>query len=501
MEKKKRSAGVLLHISSLPSSFGIGDVGPQARAFADFLKRSGQTYWQLLPLNPTEGGQGHSPYSSISSRAGNTLFISPEMLAQHGFLNDDDIIHCALPRENKVNYSDAERIKKALYQKAWLSYRHHTQHPFHSHFKAFCTKERVWLDDFALYMLLKQQHKGQPWYEWEAKYKLRDEHTLKVLATHHVEKLEKIKWLQFIFFTQWHELRDYCAVLGVKFFGDLPFYVSYDSADVWAHKEIFNLDKEGKMLSMCGVPPDAFSADGQLWGMPIFLWDVLKERNYDWWIERLRKNMELYDVLRLDHFRAFSDYWEVPANEKTAKNGEWKTGPRSVFFKAVKKAIKSMPFIAEDLGEIDQPVYDLRDEFKLPGMKVLQFAFGGEMAESPHIPHNYSENFVAYTGTHDNNTIKGWYRQDGAAHREQLSKYTGQEVTQHNVHVVTSRMVYASVANIAILPLQDVLGLDENARMNTPAGDGCYWAWRFMPGQLTEEAEVRLKDWTQLYGR
>jgi 4-alpha-glucanotransferase len=270
---------------------------------------------------------------------------------------------------------------------------------------------------------------------------------------------------------------------------------------VWSHRDLFSLDKEGKMIGVAGVPPDAFSEDGQLWGMPVFLWDKLKETGYEWWIERFKKNMELFDLLRLDHFRAFADYWEVAADEKTAKKGEWKPGPRADLFNAVEKALGKLAFIAEDLGEINDAVYELRDEFHFPGMKILQFAFGEEMPQSPYIPHNYSENFIAYTGTHDNNTIRGWYRQEGKAHHEQLNQYIGRKLSEDDIPEVMCRLAYASVAKIAILPLQDVLGLDEIARMNTPASGENNWQWRLLPGQITHQAETRLKDWTWLYRR
>lgn len=491
----------MLHLSSLASPFGIGDLGPQAKAFAGFLNRSNQTYWQLLPLNPTEQGQGHSPYSSISSRAGNTLLISPELLADDGLLNADEIKQYHLPQEGKTNYSEVESVKAEIFKKAWNNFKHEKPGKLQDAFKQFCEKEAYWLDDFGLYMLLKKQHESQPWFKWPEEYKLRNKEALQILATENKDEIDKIKFLQFLFSKQWHELRKYCNSIGVKFFGDLPFYVSYDSVDVWSHRNLFSLDQEGNMIGVAGVPPDAFSEDGQLWGMPVFLWDVLKQHGYDWWIERFKKNIELFDILRLDHFRAFADYWEVAANSETAKNGKWKPGPRGAFFNAVKKALGDLPFIAEDLGEINDAVYELRDEFAFPGMKVLQFAFGHGMPQNPYIPHNYAENFVAYTGTHDNNTIRGWYRQEGNKHHHQLEQYVGRSLTEDDIHIVMGRLAYASVANIAVLPLQDVLGLDEIARMNIPASGENNWQWRLLPGQVTTEAENRLKEWTILYNR
>lgn len=501
MNENKRGAGILLHISSLPSPFGIGDLGPEAILFADFLNRSRQKYWQLLPLNPTEQGQGHSPYSSISSCAGNTLLISPELLAKDGLLDAEELAQYHLSQEGKTLFAEAERVKAEIFEKVWQNYHHGKGHQLKKDFERFCKKESYWLNDFSLYMLLKQQNECQPWFEWPEEYKLREKHALKKLLSDNKEHIEKVQWLQFLFAKQWNELRNYCNDRRIKFFGDLPFYVSYDSVDVWAHRNLFSLDKEGNMIGMAGVPPDAFSNDGQLWGMPVFLWEVLKKHNYDWWIERFKKNMELFDLLRLDHFRAFADYWEVPAGEKTAKNGKWKPGPGADFFKAVKKSLGDLPFIAEDLGEINEPVYELRDEFNFPGMKVLMFAFGEGMPKNPYIPHNYCENFVAYTGTHDNNTMRGWYRQEGCKYNQQIQEYLGKPLTEDDIHIEMGRLAYASVANIAILPMQDVLGIDELGRMNTPALGENNWQWRLIPGQVTADAEDLLKEWTTIYNR
>jgi 4-alpha-glucanotransferase len=318
----------------------------------------------------------------------------------------------------------------------------------------------------------------------------------------HTGDLEKVKWLQFLFKKQWQALRDYCHGLGIQFFGDLPFYVSYDSVDVWANRELFSLDPAGEMQGVAGVPPDYFNEDGQLWGMPVFNWEVLKEQNYRWWVQRIRKNMELYDLLRLDHFRAFADFWEVPAGEETARRGEWKLGPGADFFTMLQKELGQLPFVAEDLGDINDAVYSLRDDFGLPGMKVLQFAFGGDMPRSTYIPHHYIPNAIAYTGTHDNNTSRGWFRQDiSREERQHLEQYVGRVVLDKEVHEVLGRLAYASVAKTAILPLQDVLGLDESARMNMPASTNGNWGWRLQPGQLTDKHEAKLREWCRVYHR
>jgi malto-oligosyltrehalose synthase/4-alpha-glucanotransferase len=502
LEKQNaRGAGILLHISSLPSAFGIGDLGPEAKAFANFLHRSRQKYWQLLPLNPTEQGQGHSPYSALSSMAGNPLLISPEMLMFDSLLSAEDLHAHYQQNEGKTDYTTAETVKASLFEIAYQNYREQKPTNLQKLFDDFCDHEANWLEDFALYMVLKKHHEGKPWFQWKEEYKLRDEAALDKIRNHEYYEYSKIKWLQFMFARQWKKLKKYCNKRGIQFIGDLPFYVSYDSSDVWSHRHLFAIDDEGKITSIAGVPPDAFSEDGQLWGMPIFNWNAMKESGYSWWIERLRKNIEQCDIVRLDHFRAFAGYWDVPATETTAKNGEWKTGPGSDFFNALKKAFGELPFVAEDLGEITEDVLQLRDEFNLPGMKILQFAFDESMPASDYIPHNYNTNFLVYTGTHDNNTIRGWYRELTEESKDRLNKYTGRNLTEDDIPWVMARLAYASVARIAILPIQDVLGLDEIARMNMPGSGDNNWQWRLLPGQITDAAEQQLQEWTWLFNR
>jgi 4-alpha-glucanotransferase len=498
----ERGAGILVHISSLPSPFGIGDMGPAAKAFADFLYRSGQKYWQLLPLNPTEEGQGYSPYSALSSKAGYPLLISPELLVKDGLLDADTVKHHHLSQNNKVDFKEAERIKSELLNKAFSAFLQFKTSPLHDEFKQYSKKEKEWLDDFALFMLLKKQQEGKPWFDWPDEFKLRDAEALKRYSDKHKKELQKIKWLQFIFAKQWHELRAYCNSRNIRFIGDMPFYISYDSSDVWSNREIFAIDDNGQQTGMAGVPPDAFSADGQLWGMPVFKWEALKDTNYKWWVERLRKNIELFDLVRLDHFRAFEAYWDVPAGEKTAKKGEWKPGPRSEFFRVMERELGQLPFVAEDLGDINQDVLNLRDEFRLPGMKVLQFAFGEDMPQSDYIPHNYDKNFLVYSGTHDNNTTVGWYKTEAdEGIKKRIQQYAGCDVNEGNIHQVFSRLAFGSVAQIAVLPIQDVLGLDESARMNVPSSGENNWAWRLMPNQLNAATEKYLLELTKTYNR
>ena len=499
---KKRNAGILIHISSLPSPFGIGDMGPEAYAFANFLHRSNQKVWQLLPLNPTESSQGNSPYSALSSRAGNPILISPEVLAKDGLLPDVDLSGYHLATTDKADYSSAERIKMELLHKAYAAFNEGKDSSFVDEFDKFCEENEEWLNDFSLYMVIRNHHDGKPWIEWEDEYKLRDAETLGNLTKTDAEKIRFVKWVQYIFDKQWKSLRKYCNESDIEFLGDLPFYVSYNSADVWAHRDLFLLDDHGKITGVAGVPPDAFSESGQLWGMPVFDWDALKKQRYQWWIDRLKKNIELFDVVRLDHFRAFADYWVVPGGEKTAENGEWKLGPGDKFFEILQNALGSLPFVAEDLGESSPAVYELRDKLHLPGMKVLQFAFEENMPQSEYIPHRYKENFIAYTGTHDNNTIRGWFRQDiDDETKARLESYVGMPLKEENIYAVMARLAYASVAKTAILPIQDVLNLDESSKMNSPGSGDDNWLWRLVPGQITTENESFLKQLTIFFDR
>ncbi|MCE6987629.1 malto-oligosyltrehalose synthase [Dyadobacter sp. CY323] len=498
----ERKAGLLLHISSLASPFGIGDMGPEAFAFADFLQKSNQRIWQILPLNPTEPSQANSPYSALSSRAGNPLLISPEVLVEDGLLSNETIAEYLKDASDKTDYDLADKTKSELLEKAFQQFQESENAEEREAFEAFCTKNAEWLDDFSLYIILKKKHDGSPWYEWPETYRLRDSDALHQIRDSEGGQVEFVKWQQFVFDKQWKSLKSHCNNRDIKLLGDIPFYVSYDSADVWANKELFCVDEDGKISGIAGVPPDAFSDDGQLWGMPVFNWEVLKQQEYQWWIDRLAKNIELFDLVRLDHFRAFADYWEVPGGEETAVNGEWRIGPDEDFFNKIKAALGDLPFIAEDLGEISPEVYKLRDKFGLPGMKVLQFAFDENMPQSDHIPHNYTANFIAYTGTHDNNTVRGWFRQvaqDGAA--AQLERYTGREITEENAHIEMARLIYGSVAKVAMMPMQDVLNLDESAKMNMPGSNENNWAWRLLPGQITKDHETFLADLTMMYNR
>jgi len=500
--KITRSAGVLMPIASLPSSFGIGDFGKKARDFADFLSRSGQTIWQLLPLNPVTCEADYSPYSSHSSMACSPLYISLEMLAAEGLLDINELKRKALRPSHTIHYREAEKTKCALLDHAWSNFKNKASIPFKKEFENFAYEQAAWLDDFALFVVIKTQHDNKPWYEWPDDYRLRNTSELESFSKKNQDELNKIKWQQFIALRHWKALREYCNNLNIQLLGDLPFYVSYDSVDVWAHTEIFSVDENGSLFGVAGVPPDYFNDEGQLWGMPVFRWDVLKKQGYRWWVDRLRKNMELFDLLRLDHFRAFANYWEVPAKEKNAIHGKWKSGPGAAFFKVIEHELGHLPFIAEDLGEIDEKVFALRDKLGFPGMKVLQFAFDKNMPRSIYIPHEFTSSFVVYTGTHDNNTTRGWYRKDTTSEdRARINAYLNKKVNEKNISEELIRMAYGSVAKIAIIPIQDILNLDERARVNTPSTRGGNWRWQLQSGTISTATENKLREWATIFGR
>jgi 4-alpha-glucanotransferase len=502
MAASRRSAGILMHITSLPGQFGIGDIGPAAKDFADFLHRTGQTYWQLLPLNPTEKGSGHSPYSSVSAFAGNTLLISPEYLVREGFLDKNDLKTWIKPPREKVDFAHALAYKKAILEKGFLHFQSKGNKTIKNEFDRFCQSEK-WLDDYALYRSIRKHFNNTAWYQWPSEFKNRGRMVLKQFSLDHAQEIEKVKWEQFIFFRQWDELKVYCNKLGIKLFGDLPFYVSHDSADVWSSREIFSVDRKGNMQYVAGVPPDYFNSNGQLWGMPVFRWEVLRKDRFAWWIERIKSNMRLFDLLRLDHFRAFAEYWAIPAGDKTARNGRWRKGPGEDLFKAMSHALGKLAFVAEDLGDIDEAVHGLRKRYQFPGMKVLQFAFGDNFPQSDYLPHLYEENFIAYTGTHDNNTTRGWYRQDtGTVERKNVQRYAGVEkINDQTIHTLLIRLAYASVAKTTIIPMQDILGLDQKARMNSPATTQNNWLWRMRPRAVASSTEAWLRNLSEIYGR
>jgi 4-alpha-glucanotransferase len=369
-------------------------------------------------------------------------------------------------------------------------------------FDAFVKTEAAWLNDFAVYEVLREHHDDKSWASWPQEFRMRNPQALQQFSQEHTERLDKTRWLQFIVDRQWKRLKSYCRILDIRFLGDIPFYMSYDSADVWANPTLFGLDDQLRPQYIAGVPPDYFNDQGQLWGMPVYCWDKLKESGYTWWIDRLRKNIELYDQVRLDHFRAFESYWEVPASAKTAVTGTWQTGPGADFFNVIGQALGKLPFVAEDLGEITEDVYALRDAFGFPGMKVLQFAFGDELSSSPYAPHNFeSTNFIVYTGTHDNNTTRGWFTDLDVAVRKTVAEYTGTAADINTLPSALVRLAHASIARTAIIPMQDILGLPSDARMNTPGSVGANWRWRMEPNAITAATEESLRTLTKYYNR
>lgn len=496
-----RSAGILLHPTSLPGKYGMGDIGREAYKFVDFLESTGQAYWQILPLNPVNRKSGYSPYSPLSSLAGNTLLIDIDGLLEYSFVKGKFNGLRKFENSSEVKYTPAEDFRQQVFDFAFEQFERNADQGWKEEYQEFTVEQEAWLNDFAMFITIKRMFNGKKWNQWPDEYRDRDEVTLLNYQNHHARELEKEKFLQFIFFRQWQKLKTYCNEKNIRIIGDIPIYISLDSADVWAFSDYFKLDEEKNMKGIAGVPPDYFNENGQLWNMPVFEWEKMKKNGYKWWMLRLKDNLELYDLIRLDHFRGFSAFWEVPAGEKTAINGKWIPGPSDDFFKAVKKVFPEMPFIAEDLGEIDQPVYDLRDRFDLPGMQVLQFAFYDDMSKSIHIPHNFKRNSVVYTGTHDNNTVKGWYSKENRHTKKRLRQYTKRKVTGKNVHKVLIETAYASVARLAVVPLQDVLGLGEEAIMNRPSLNEGNWKWKLKEGEIIKKHRAYLKEVTALYNR
>jgi 4-alpha-glucanotransferase len=496
----KRASGILLHITSLPSPYGIGDLGPEAYRFADFLGQTKQSHWQVLPLNPTNPGYGNSPYSSISAFAGSTLLISPDLLVEEGLLSRKDLDPIPSFPEARCDFSEVIRYKGRLLEQAYQRFNQNGKgrEPFES----FCSESSLWLEDFALFVVLKKQFDGKVWNQWPGELRDRDQKSIEEFKKKSHDQIEKEKFWQYLFFKQWHLLKDYCQEKGVRLFGDLPIYVSFDSAAVWANPSLFKLDGEKRPTFVSGVPPDYFSETGQLWGNPVYRWDVLKKRNYRWWRERIAHNLKLFDTLRIDHFRGLVAYWEIPASEKTAINGRWVQVPVDDFLNTLRKRFPHLPIVAEDLGLITEDVREVMDQFSLPGMKVLMFAFGEDNPMHPYLPHTYRENFLVYTGTHDNNTVRGWFEEETSPEdKKRLFRYLGREVPVMEIHWALIRLAMMSVARWVILPMQDVLGLGGETRMNRPSVAHGNWEWRLLPGQITPSVSETLLEVTETYGR
>ncbi|HSE83249.1 MAG TPA: 4-alpha-glucanotransferase [Thermodesulfobacteriota bacterium] len=496
----RRGNGILLHITSLPSRYGIGDLGPGAYKFADFLSETGQSFWQILPLNPTDIGRANSPYSSPSAFAGNPLLISPELLAEDGFLPKSDVKGSCF-RDNRVDYKAVTKYKWRLFSTVYKNFKENGERNFE--FEKFCDDNSHWLDDYALYIALKERFNGAEWGRWPSDIKNRKEKKLQDLKEENMDRVRMEKFLQYLFFKQWFSLKDYCKTKRIQIIGDIPIYVSYDSSDVWKDPEVFKLDKEKNPAFVSGVPPDYFSETGQLWGTPVFNWDFLKKTQYSWWVRRMEHNLKLFDIIRLDHFRGLVAYWEVPAGEKTAINGKWVEVPTEDFFNTLLKHFPYLPLIAEDLGVITPDVREIIGKFGFPGMRLLVFGFaGGDWAVDSYLPHNHVRNCVVYTGTHDNDTVKGWFKKEVTPEdRERLTKYIGRRAQANDIHLELIRLAMMSVANISIFPMQDILGLGEEARMNLPGTTNGNWEWRLLPNQITPSLKKTLLEMTGLYGR
>jgi 4-alpha-glucanotransferase len=575
--KLSRASGVLLHPTSLPGPYGVGDLGPAAYEFVDFLAASGQSYWQIMPLGPT--GYGDSPYQCFSAFAGNTLLVSPQRLVEDGLLRESDIEPAPDFPAGRVDFERVIEHKRELLQKAFANFSA-ADLRLRSDYEGFRDFASAWLDDWALFAALKDEHKGAPWHTWQPGLARRDEAALSLARETFAERVESHRFAQYLFFRQWMLLRKYCAERGVRVVGDVPIFVAHNSADVWSRPHLFLLEEDGSPRVVAGVPPDYFSPTGQLWGNPLYDWDAMRREGFAWWIERMRATLRAVDVVRVDHFRGFAAYWEVPAADATAERGRWVNAPGRDLFNALRGALGPLPVIAEDLGTITPDVHALRDEFGFPGMRVLQFAFGGD-PDDTHLPHNYTPNSVVYTGTHDNDTTVGWFASrsrptdtaataaatdaanlsdapesvsatdaanatdatkaagamvktdatdaadatdatkaagatsetsetgaTGAAggdeegpRRERLNalKYLGTDGAE--IHWDFIREAFKSVATLAIVPAQDLLGLGSEARMNTPASAEGNWTWRLHANALTPDLRDRLLETTKLFGR
>ncbi len=497
--KLTRSSGVLLHPTSLPSRYGIGDLGDAAYRFVDFLVESKQSLWQILPLGPT--GYGDSPYQCFSAFAGNPLLISPDYLVRDGYLPADAVQAVPSFPPERVKYGEVIPYKRELFAGAYAYFVKHGTSEQRISFSHFEEKQAGWLDDFALFMALKMEHQavdGGVWSSWPQELMQRDVQAIQFWSEKLSSEIEYHKFLQFIFFQQWHGIKRYANDRHIQIIGDAPIFVAYDSADVWANREQFFLDEWGLPTVIAGVPPDYFSETGQRWGNPLYKWDVMKRDGYAWWASRLTMGFEQADIIRLDHFRGFAAYWAIPAEEETAVIGEWIKGPGSDFFHTMQEQLGSLPIIAEDLGVITPDVTAMRDEFAFPGMKILQFGFGGDKTNA-FLPHTYESNCVVYSGTHDNDTTVGWYRSASPSEQDFVRRYTAR--SGDNIAWDMIRLAMASVADTAVIPLQDLMQLDTDARMNYPGRTDGYWQWRFLPEALTDDIVEQFREMTILYGR
>lgn len=491
-----RGSGILLPISSLPSKYGIGCFSKEAYDFVDRLQKAGQKYWQILPIGPT--GYGDSPYQALSTFAGNPYFIDLDQLVKDGYLQQEELDNLDTGDDDRaVDYGKVYNTRLEILEKAFSRFREHMEEAFYQ----FEEDNSYWLQDYALYMAIKKYHNGASYATWEDDIRLR-----KLDAVTHYEEILAddilcYKFQQFIFFKQWSKLKEYANSKGIKIIGDIPFYVASDSADCFSQPSLFQYDENNYPTHVAGCPPDAFAENGQLWGNPLYDWEYLKRTDYEWWVNRIRHCLLMYDVIRLDHFRGFEEYYSIPAGSETAKYGVWKRGPGIEFFKTIKRVLGDVSIIAEDLGFLNEAVYNLVRESGYPGMKVLQFAFDSR-EDSDYLPHNYDKNCVVYTGTHDNNTVLGWYEEINEQDKVFLMDYMNlkeSDMGQLNWEVI--RLALASVASYCIIPIQDYIGLGSESRMNCPGSNGANWKWRMKDGEFTDELVEKINHLTKLYGR
>ncbi len=495
----ERAGGILLHITSLPSAYGIGDFGPGALRFVDFLANARQSIWQVLPLNPIDSAHCNSPYSSSSAFAGNPLLISPDKLIDDGFLALRDTEPVPEFKDGAVEFDKVRAYKDKLLELAWDAFRMRADH---EDFDAFCRDQADWLDDYALFVTIKQQQGGADWSKWPLELRDRHPHALEEAKQLNADSIEKIKFVQYLFNRQWQAVKAYANSKGVQIFGDLPIYVNYDSSDTWSHPELFKLNHHKRPSAVAGVPPDYFSKTGQLWGNPVYDWEKLKETGFAWWIRRLEHIFRQFDLIRIDHFRGLVAFWEVPAGQKTAIKGEWVPVPVEDFLDTLKNHFGELPVIAEDLGVITDDVKEVMARYGFPGMKILLFAFGEDNPQHPYLPENYDENSVVYTGTHDNNTAAGWFVKDAKpADKKRLFKYLGDEIETEQVPEALIRLALRSKAKLAIIPMQDLLALPATARMNKPATKNGNWSWRLLPDQINDRVARHLAELTAAASR
>lgn len=494
--KSERASGILLHPTSLHGKYGIGTLGKEAKEFVDFLVNAKQRYWQILPLGPT--GYADSPYQCFSSKAGNPLLIDLEHLASIELLHADDLPVTGSLGSGKVDYGKVINAKYPLLKKAELNFRNFSNHPLKQEYNQFEKLNAQWLEDYALFMALKEKFDKKPWGEWPAEYKMRQHDALEKARIELADTIQFHKFLQCIFFNEWMTLKRYANEGGVKIIGDIPIYVAMDSADAWTNTHLFQFDANKNPIAVGGVPPDYFSVTGQLWGNPLFNWENMAADGFAWWIDRIRTSLFIFDKVRIDHFRGFAGYWSIPFGEKTAINGKWIDAPGQDLFKTIKHFLGDVPIIAEDLGVITPDVEALRDGFQLPGMKILQFAFDSA-EENDFLPHNYTHNCVVYTGTHDNETVKGWFTHAKPEDKHYALEYL--HATVKTIHWDMIRAAWSSVADTALAPMQDFLGAGDTARMNLPGTTVNNWQWRMKGNELTAALAKKIADITVLYAR